>query len=629
MSKLFYSALLCLCILSSVDVSATTYYLDATNGANNQDGLTPGTAWKDFFKIRALNGGTGPVAGDILLFKYGEQWENARFIITDNGSPGNPIVYGAYGTPSDGLPVISSVATYNGATYYNVPYPDATNAGNWTATAEPNIWTLPLPSSPGRLFLDGQESLRAHTLGGVGQVDNEGATGIWFYDATQQLLHLFATQNPANEFTTFRGSIGFYSLLLELSEHVVIENLDLRGATGAALWINASTDIVVQNCKLGESGGSGLLISDSNNTKITSERVTVRDNIFDSKFEFFYGLGSERGCGDGVRLSEGASYCEVYSNTFINWAHNAIELLASNPNDAGVNNNRFYDNQISAPDIPYAHPFGADGLLGKCQENEFFRNNIENCRTTSQVNGNNNWVHHNIIRGMRRSPSKVTPTAHAFALSVYGPGLVSENNRFDHNLIIDTDESAFVLEGFGLPNPTQNHSIRNNIMISTGLAPLDNTLQAGIGILIHDNGGGVGANTFQNNLIFNTTELASTVYFKDSQTYFSIEDFNEQDGVDGNTISDNLEENPRFTDFDNQDYYPRRNSPLIDAGVNTGLSLDYAQNARLQADAPDIGPFETPYRSVSAEPLPVLGTKAFISLTLMLLFIGLVAMNRL
>jgi hypothetical protein len=608
--------LIFVCLISASSLSATTYYLDATNGANGNDGLTTTTAWKDLFKIRALNANQGPMAGDVFLFKYGEKWEGLQLYITASGTATDPIVYGAYGNPADGLPIISGIK----------PIDDAIIPGNWTATPNPNIWTLPLIGSPGRLFLDGMEVLRASTLADIGSLDNEGARGEWFHEGG--VLYLYASQNPAMEFNLFEGSNFFYSALVDNAAYMVVEHLDLRGGLGAALGLIGCTDVTIQECALGHSGNSGLLLLDGQDRK-PSSNITIKDNQFNSNFTFFYGLGSERGCGDGLRLVAGVNNCQAYNNTFVNWAHNAIELFSVNELDAGVNNNQFYDNHISAPAIPYAHPLGADGLLGKCQENQFFRNYIEDCRTTIQINGNNNRVHHNIIRGMRSSPSKTSPTAHAFTLAVYGDGLVCENNSYDHNLIIDTDESAFLVRGFGFPNQVKNNAIRNNIIYNTGKAPLDNAYNPGVGLVIYDtNLDGVGPNTYQNNLFYNSELAADFVYLEDNNTYFSTSDFNDQDGGAGNTISDNIEGNPRFTNFATQNYIPESDSPLIDAGIETDLDLDYALNPRVQGDAADIGPYETPFTAIAAEGLPVNAPIGLLLLGLISLGIGVWFVKR-
>jgi len=453
-----------LLFFSAAGLSATTYYLDYTNGSNANDGLSPATAWKDLFKIRAAN----PAPGDIFLFKRGERWEGLQFYVTASGTAAQPIVYGAYGDPGEPPPVISCLA----------PVSMSDDPMKWTESS-PNIWTLSVANSPGRLFLDGVEHLRASTLSDVGISDSQGAFGYWFYDAAGGLLYLYATQNPAVAYGEITGSSIFNSALVLNAHHMVFENLDLQGGAGAALSINGGSHIEVQQCRLGRFANSGIAVIDANvdgNSQASSHivHIVVNNNVFDSNFTFFFGLGSERGCGDGIKLFYGAHDCIVSNNIFINWAHNAVELLANKAADPGVYNNRIFDNYITAPDIPYAHPFGMDGLANKCRQNEIFRNFVTDCRTASQMNGNDNWIHHNIIVGMRNSPSKEQPTAYAFILGIYGTGLVSENNRFDHNLIIDTDEAGFLIRGYGFSGQVQGHSIRNNIIYETGQAPYGN-----------------------------------------------------------------------------------------------------------------------------------------------------------
>ncbi|WP_170110228.1 right-handed parallel beta-helix repeat-containing protein [Flavilitoribacter nigricans] len=576
-------------ILLSVHLPATTYYLDYTNGSNANDGQSEANAWKDLFKIRDV----GPMPGDVFLFKRGEVWPGLQMYVTASGTAGNPITYGAYGDLADDLPIITTVDALT----------DANTAGNWTESMT-NIWTLSLPITPGRLYLDGTEYLRASTLADVGTSDSEGSFGHWFYDAAADLLYLYATENPAGLYSLFAGSKEFYSALVFDADYMIFENLDFRGGSGAALAVLGGANIEIRNCRLGNAGNTGVLLADATVSAMsqTSSNITVTDNVFDSDFTFFYGLGSERGCGDGLRLRKGANDCTVSNNTFINWAHNAIELLGDGATADGVNNNQFYDNHISAPDIPYAHPLGADGYSGKCQNNEFYRNYIEDCRTASQINGNNNWVHHNIIIGMRRSPSKAQATAHAFVLGIYGTGLVSENNRFDHNLIIDTDESAFLVRGYGYAGQVENNAIRNNILYETGLAPYGNAYPTGTGLVIYDtNLDGVGANTYQNNLFYSSILGPEAVYDQDNAMIYTSTEFNALNGTDGNTISANDTGDPLFTDFANGNFLPMDNSPAVNAGIDVGLLVDYALQDRFVGPAPDIGPLET---DVTA-PLPV------------------------
>ena len=342
-------ALLFLCL--TVHLGATTYYLDKTGGDNSKDGLSLKNAWQDYFKVRA----SVPQPGDTFLFKRGEVWDSLQMYITHSGAAGNPIVYGAYGDPSDPLPIISG----------NGPLDGANDTGNWD-THGANIWRMSMDRTPGRLFLDNQELLRASTLGDLGQQDPEGATGKWFWNATTDSLYLVSAQNPALAFTEIRGSVQF--------------------------------------------------------------------------------------------------------------------------------------------------------------------------------------------------------------------------------------EAAFQIRSFGLPGTVKDHLIRNNIIYETGQDPDDGRYAVGTGIELYDpDTTGVGGNTFQNNLFYNSLSDTNFVFVRDSTAHYSVSEFNALNGVDTNSISGNIFGDPLFTDLANGDYPPPQGSPAIDAALDLGYALDYDQMPRLAGAAPDIGPFETNY----------------------------------
>lgn len=570
-------------------LQATTYYIDATLGSDANNGLTESTPWKTLAKIRFSN----PLPGNTYLLKRGESWLGSQWYIDFSGASGQPITFDAYGNPADPHPIVSSQASIT----------NADNPGSWTEVS-PNLWTLSASFTPGRLFLDQIEYLRASTLADVGINDSEGAFGHWFYDSSTDLIYLYAMGNPANLYTEIAGSAVFVSTSIFNASYLTFKNIDFQAGSGAALGFYGCSNIMVQDCYLGKNANSGILVINTtvSGTDAPSFNNTFTNNIFDSNFTFYYGLGSERGCGDGIKLFYGVHDCTIKNNTFKNWAHNAVELLGTQSATTGVNNNKIYGNEISAPDIPYAHALGADGILGKCQYNEFYRNNIKDCRTSSQINGNDNWVHHNIIQHMRNSPSKNQPTAHAFVLGVYGADLVSQNNRFDHNLIIDTDEAAFLVRGYGFSNQVNGNSIRNNIIFQTGLAPYNNAYTNGVGLVIYDTtSDGVGPNTYLNNLFYNSLETNHDVFNQDLGVYYSASQFNAQNGIEGNSIANNLSGDPLFTDLANDNFLPQNNSPVVNAGTDVGLTEDYLQNPRFVGSSPDIGPLETEVLN----PLPV------------------------
>lgn len=69
-----------------------TYYIDATDGSDLNDGLLEGTAWKTMAKVNSVN--FNPA--DQILFKRGERWNEALSILS-SGSESDPIIFGSYG----------------------------------------------------------------------------------------------------------------------------------------------------------------------------------------------------------------------------------------------------------------------------------------------------------------------------------------------------------------------------------------------------------------------------------------------------------------------------------------------------------------------------------------------------
>jgi hypothetical protein len=74
------------------------YYLDAVNGSDSNDGLTPNTAWKTIAKINEYDNQQKFVPGNQILFKSGQvfsQTERIEFNSSGNGS--NLITFSSYG----------------------------------------------------------------------------------------------------------------------------------------------------------------------------------------------------------------------------------------------------------------------------------------------------------------------------------------------------------------------------------------------------------------------------------------------------------------------------------------------------------------------------------------------------
>src|SRR5665647_3751472 len=109
-----------LCLLAFVlfafTANATNYYL-SHSGNDANSGTDPSSPWKTLDKLNSFK---TLKPGDNVLFKRGDTFYGS-ITVSNSGTDGNPITFGAYGTGEN--PVITGF----------------TNVTNWTNLGE-NIW---------------------------------------------------------------------------------------------------------------------------------------------------------------------------------------------------------------------------------------------------------------------------------------------------------------------------------------------------------------------------------------------------------------------------------------------------------------------------------------------------------
>lgn len=82
--------------------AATTYYIDAANGNDSNNGTSEATAWKTFANVEGLE----LTAGQQVLLKAGCVWNNEKLMLKNaKGTAENPVILGRYGEGDD--PVIN------------------------------------------------------------------------------------------------------------------------------------------------------------------------------------------------------------------------------------------------------------------------------------------------------------------------------------------------------------------------------------------------------------------------------------------------------------------------------------------------------------------------------------------
>jgi hypothetical protein len=562
-------------------LSATNFYIDATNGDDANDGLTPATAWQTLLSIQAAN--FNPTPGDSILLKRGEVWRNDPLQINFIGKVDLPLIFSHYGSVTDSLPLITSVDIL----------PGSSNPMNWTEVS-PDLWSMELDFKPFRLLLEGQEVLRGNTEAGLGILDSEGAFSKWFWRTRDNTLFLHEMQNPAIRYgESITGNVEFVSMLALGARHIVLDGLEFAGGASYSAAIISSDSLVVKNCKIGRFANRGMWITgdDFGEGFLTSSYVEVLDNIFDSGFTIYHGPGTIRGCADGLYLFAFAENCTISGNIFRNWAGNSIELICYSSNVGGVNNNLIKENYISAPDISFSRGISANGPEGRCEFNRFVRNTIDSTRAGNFFNGNNNVFEHNIIRTVRQSPAENSGSAYGVIMMSFFGDFVCHDNDLDHNLVLDTDEAAILITKGRSTEPPTDNRLRNNIFYNNALEPYDDFYPAGPSLFIYEEG--LGPHTYQNNIFFDEAGSASQVFLSASNELLTAAAFNARNGTGNLIISDNLNEDPDFIDPAAGNYTSTTIGGSVDAGLDLGYLEDFVLAERNQGAAPDIGPFES------------------------------------
>jgi len=232
------------------DAWSATYYVDATNGNDTNNGLSESTAWKTIAKVNAsiFN------PGDQILFKSGETWREG-LAVPSSGSNGNPITFGAYG--SGNKPKITGANSILG------------DSGDWTNQGS-NIWRKNIGTiTPNVVIFDA-------TVTG-----NNNASLVFKFDwrFSSPNLDVYSIGNPTSYYTSIEAGQRNYAIQLWLKSYITIQNLDLRGANDRTIDIYSTNDHhKIQNCNI-QNTFMGIVASDKVTGNITIENNAIHDTV--------------------------------------------------------------------------------------------------------------------------------------------------------------------------------------------------------------------------------------------------------------------------------------------------------------------------------------------------------------
>jgi len=348
-------------IIITSQIFATTYYVDATTGNDNNSGTSPATAWKTIAKVN--NSYFNP--GDSILFKKGEIWRE-RLSPPSSGSNGNPITFGAYG--SGNKPII------NGADLITI----------WSVE-DSNKWSASCPTEPKlNVFFNGKKGTKKSSKA------NLSSEYDWYWESNT--LYVYSTSDPDIVYTNpgIEAPKRDDCITINNDNYITIDGLDLKYANCANTWnagiyIYNGTGITIKNCTIQYITRRAINISDRASTNTIIDDCDIHHNGAMGLNE-----GGIRTIGSGGEIKN----CSIHDNYTVSVNEDSCGiLLASGSSGWKVHHNTIYDNGNSINGE-------AIGLYNS-DSNSIYCNRLSGSELAIEINNgaDNNKIYYNIIYG--------------------------------------------------------------------------------------------------------------------------------------------------------------------------------------------------------------------------------------
>lgn len=238
---------------------ATDYYVK--NGGNDGlDGESDGNAWETLAKVR----GETFSPADNIYFKRESVWRGCLNIPSE-GTSGNPITFGAYG--SGDLPVImgsteAATWTLDGGSIWKASF--TISGYDDPADVDKAIWFVETDDSIS------QGDKQAAKVNCVNEYD-------WYYDNGIDELYVYAATDPDTRYSSIEVPTENYIIRIQNKSYLTFEYLHIKFGYVNGTWIdgNADTDRTFQYMEVhhigegtfGASGwGNGIGLAHTNDT---------------------------------------------------------------------------------------------------------------------------------------------------------------------------------------------------------------------------------------------------------------------------------------------------------------------------------------------------------------------------
>lgn len=544
---------------------AATYYVDATAGSNSNDGLSTGAAWQTLVKVNA----TTFSPGDFILFKRGETFAG-NIVVSQSGTSGNPITFGAYGTGA--RPIINASGNNHGfdirtsKSYITVESLEVRNAtvnqfllfGNSTTISNISITDAVAYGGSGAGFtLQGAGTFTNITISTSTATGYSGASaaGVRLLSGTT-----FTTITLNNVTATSSTGVQGFSTGSGTYSDISILNSTFSSHTGSGINFGSGgtvSDILIRNTTSNSNGVDGIFFA-GNKSDIVIENATANSNTGS-------GVTFEANPIDNVTVTDSEFNNNVVNGISFTGSGAGTDATISGTEASGNDNDGFnIHNSWSTLifDDVVAESNGVDGSGADGDGVSFHE-------TSSGI------IRNSIFRNNKKSGVTNVNTA---STTIY-------NNLFSHDTSGTSALARFYDSG---TNTLYNNVFYNSSLAGTGLSAEQTATVVAKNNIIY--GFDVGAQKL-NTASF--TEDYNLIYGAGSNNWSGI-------SQGANSIS----LDPKFTNAASLDFTLLASSPAINAGVVTSYTTD--RLGVTKQGIPDMGAYE--YIDVVAPVITVSGS---------------------
>jgi parallel beta-helix repeat protein len=534
---------------------AVTYYVDATNGRDTNNGQSEATAWKTVSKVNA----TLFAPGDQILFKKGEVWREA-LNPQSSGTLTNPIIYDAFGTGL--IPKLFGSDSKTGPSNWVIE-----NGNVWYA--EGINWT------PKMVFHNGIGSIRKSNK--VSLVENWD----WYYDLLTKRIYIYLEENPGNYAIELirRNAIGFTA-----GNCITLKNIEIAYADfGIGLW--GANNWRIEN----------VFIHDVATTCIQGNNSSKSVTVLNSSLQDWNWNGYKARTGDGEDfMGYGIQVIDGMGGVSDNWVITGniltIANMESGEDTTAINidqqghasliaNNYIAGKNKTGGGIMVWRPKGDSLILIK---GNVISNNAQIGLNVSELHVNQ-FTSGVVIEQNRIFNSCLADVADQEALRIWTANFAPVVVR--NNLINNTASGARLHDGIRVRQSSVVVLSNNTIYgVDEGIF-----IQAGADVSLHNN--------------ISAGNRKGSLRVEDTNRF--VEDHNILAGavIGVATSPTTFSTDPQFVNSDTGDFRLRQNSLAIDHGVDMGANqIDLAGSSRPLGNGWDIGSYEMPAGSLIPPP---------------------------